>query len=218
MTPTGFEPLIVWLGASTSESASVGGFLFVALGSVAAGLTASTVRWLLLDSLHQWQGITAPALDYGKLRDNVHALCMLIATHYRYLQFYGNTMWHWSFFTDLRGSRRTGSATSGRTSRSSLSSCCSTRGHATRFAATTTVKPHDQVIRSRHNVGHSAQFAARHACPIICFRELHPIAPKESLTANCYRALRRVRLTPARVRAVKRAPLCADPLRKDSTP
>ena len=45
-----FSPTLrFWLAASPSELPTVGGFLYVTLGSVAAGMTVSTVRWLIVD-------------------------------------------------------------------------------------------------------------------------------------------------------------------------
>ncbi|MEZ6146946.1 MAG: hypothetical protein R3B91_16325 [Planctomycetaceae bacterium] len=50
-----------WLGQSSGELPTVGGFLYVTLGSIAyAGMMASTLRWLLIDTLHHWTGLRQP--------------------------------------------------------------------------------------------------------------------------------------------------------------
>ena len=86
-----FSPTVQsWLGAATQDAPTLGGFLYVTVASIGAGLTASTVRWLLIDTLHHWTGIRAPSWDFSKLQRNVAAFQMLVEIHYRYYQFYGN--------------------------------------------------------------------------------------------------------------------------------
>jgi hypothetical protein len=96
------EPVRLWFGASQENAPSVGGFLYVTLASVVAGLTASTVRWIVIDTLHHVTGIARPALDYSRLRDNVAALDMLTEFYYRYYQFYANMVVALLFATVMR--------------------------------------------------------------------------------------------------------------------
>ena len=49
-----------WLVGSGMTGPTVGGFLYVTLASVAAGLTVSTVRWAVIDTIHHWTGLTQP--------------------------------------------------------------------------------------------------------------------------------------------------------------
>jgi hypothetical protein len=65
-------------------------YLFVA--ALAAGLTASTVRWALIDSLHAKTGLSRPAWDDEKLVERLEAYELLIGIHYRYYQFYANSL------------------------------------------------------------------------------------------------------------------------------
>lgn len=79
-----------WLGGAAAGP-TVGGFLYLTLGSVAAGLFVSTVRWLVLDRLHHATGVPRRAWDYARLPEHLPAVEFLIANQYRYYQFYGNT-------------------------------------------------------------------------------------------------------------------------------
>jgi hypothetical protein len=81
-----------WLATNTESGPTFGGFLYGTLASVMAGLTASTVRWLILDSLHHRTGLRQLAWDFSRLQTNVSAFDVLIEIHYRYYQFYGNTL------------------------------------------------------------------------------------------------------------------------------
>jgi hypothetical protein len=78
-------------GAITGDStATVADFLFGTIEAVTAGLTVSTVRWLVLDSLHHRTGIKAPAWDFALLERNVAAFELLVHIHYRYYKSYAN--------------------------------------------------------------------------------------------------------------------------------
>jgi hypothetical protein len=78
-----------WLGVTPLTAPTVSGFLYVTLASVAAGLTASTLRWLVIDTIHHWTGVPSPQWDFSRLQRNVEAYNVLIEIHYRYAQFYG---------------------------------------------------------------------------------------------------------------------------------
>ena len=79
----------LWLsGAGTTPT--VGGFLFVTLASVAAGVTVSTVRWLVIDTIHHWTGIRQPSWDFARLQENVGAYNVLNDIHYKFYQFHAN--------------------------------------------------------------------------------------------------------------------------------
>jgi hypothetical protein len=83
-------PIRAWFGGPVAAAPSVGGFLYVTLASVAAGLTVSTVRWLIVDAVHHWTGVTPPTWDFSRLQDNAAAFEVLNESHYRYYQFYAN--------------------------------------------------------------------------------------------------------------------------------
>ena len=79
-----------WLGTQSSEGPTVGGFLYVTIGSVGAGLTISTIRWALLDAIHHRTGIPLPPQDFSKLQDKLTAYQYLVGTHYDYYKFHSN--------------------------------------------------------------------------------------------------------------------------------
>ena len=88
-----YSPLIAsWLGGSIANAPTVGGFLFITLAAVAAGMTASAVRWLLLDTLHHHTGIKRPEWNFASLPKNLAAFESTVDNHYRYYQAYANLL------------------------------------------------------------------------------------------------------------------------------
>ena len=63
---------------------------YVTLASVAVGVTVSTVRWAVLDTIHHWTGIRQPAWDFSRLQANLAAYNVLNDIHYKYYLFHGN--------------------------------------------------------------------------------------------------------------------------------
>lgn len=80
-----------WLAAAPEEQPTLGGFLYVTLASLAAGMFVSSVRWLLIDTLHHRTGIRQPGWDFAGLQSNLAAYSLLVDFHYRYYQFNANT-------------------------------------------------------------------------------------------------------------------------------
>jgi hypothetical protein len=78
----------VWLGAGPDNAPTVGGFLYVTVASVAAGMTVSAVRWLLIDTLHHITGIAGPSWDFGRLQKNIAAFDLIVEHQYRHYQSY----------------------------------------------------------------------------------------------------------------------------------
>jgi len=81
-----------WLAVSPMTAPTVGGFLYVTLGSTAAGLIVSAVRWFLLDRLFHRTGIPEPTWQFAHLQDRLASFETLVEYHYRYYQFYSNTL------------------------------------------------------------------------------------------------------------------------------
>ena len=85
-----YEPVHIWLYTAPENAPTVSGFLYVTLAAVAAGMTASTVRWLLIDGMHHVTGLRRPALDFSRFQNHIEAYDILTEVHYRYYQFYAN--------------------------------------------------------------------------------------------------------------------------------
>lgn len=77
-------------GAGADPNPSLTVFLSGTVEALAAGLTVSTVRWLLIDTLHHCTGLARPAWDFSRLDKNVAAFEYLVHIHYRYYKFYAN--------------------------------------------------------------------------------------------------------------------------------
>jgi hypothetical protein len=73
-----------WLGAPAAEGPTIGGFLYATLASVTAGMTVSTVRWLVIDSIHHHTGLRRPRWNFATLHLNVTAFDVMVENHYRY--------------------------------------------------------------------------------------------------------------------------------------
>jgi hypothetical protein len=56
-----------WLGSSTEAVPTIGGFLYVTLAAVGAGLVASTVRWMVVDIRVVLHGRWGSGLSNGRL-------------------------------------------------------------------------------------------------------------------------------------------------------
>ena len=85
-----FSPTVASWISGGGELPTIGGFLYVTIASVGAGLTVSTVRWLVIDWIHHKTGIHQPDWDFARLSESVQAFDVLIEIHYRYYQWYGN--------------------------------------------------------------------------------------------------------------------------------
>jgi len=86
------EAVRSWFGLPPASAPTVGGFLYVTLASVGAGMTISIVRWLLLDWLHHRTGVPRPDWDFSRLQRNLSAFYAIVENHYRYYQCYGNML------------------------------------------------------------------------------------------------------------------------------
>ncbi len=85
-----YPNIAIWLSAEPTREPSIGGFLYVVLGSLAVGLVVSAIRWALIDRLHHATGIPSPDLDFTRLAQNLAAYQLAVEHNYRYFQFYAN--------------------------------------------------------------------------------------------------------------------------------
>ena len=65
-----------WLGGDGGPT--VGGFLYVSLGSIAAGMTVSAMRWAVIDTIHHFTGLRRPKWDDSKLNERLRAVEHLV--------------------------------------------------------------------------------------------------------------------------------------------
>lgn len=88
-----FSPTLQnWFAASPPGAPSLGGFLYLTVASLAAGMTVSALRWAIIDSLHARTGIPMPPLNFARLGHNVEAFNLLIEIHYRHYQHFANML------------------------------------------------------------------------------------------------------------------------------
>ena len=88
-----FAPVVsTWLQPLNQAQASLGAPVYAVLAATTIGMIASCFRWLLLDHLHHWTGVKPPAWDDDRLSDRVVAFDYLVDNHYRYYQFFANTL------------------------------------------------------------------------------------------------------------------------------
>jgi hypothetical protein len=80
----------VWLAPTAATLPTIGGFLYVTLAAVAAGMTISAVRWATIDTLHRFTGLRRPEWDFSNLQDNLDAFEAVVEEQYRYYQFYSH--------------------------------------------------------------------------------------------------------------------------------
>ena len=73
-----------------ADAPTIGGFLYLTVASLAAGMTVSAIRWAVVDTLHSLTGLPLPPLDFSRLGKNVAAYGLLIQIHYVHYQFYSN--------------------------------------------------------------------------------------------------------------------------------
>jgi hypothetical protein len=85
-----FAPGQVAWGTGGDPDPALTTFLSGTVMALAAGLTVSAVRWLVIDRIHLWTGLRLPVRDFGRLDRNVAALEYLDLVHYRYYKFYAN--------------------------------------------------------------------------------------------------------------------------------
>jgi hypothetical protein len=88
-----FAPVIAaWLQPGTYSEASLGPPVYAILAALTIGMVVSCFRWLLIDHIHHWMGVPPPAWDDNHLEDRIVAFNYVVENHYRYYQFFANTL------------------------------------------------------------------------------------------------------------------------------
>ncbi len=96
------EVVQAWIGGSVPDAPSLGGFLYLTIAAVFAGLVVSTIRWATIDLLHHLSGLRMPAWNFSRLATRQAEFSLLVDAHYRYYQFYANSMIGILFFAVSR--------------------------------------------------------------------------------------------------------------------
>lgn len=98
-----------WLAATESRGPTVAGFLYVTLASLAAGLVSGAVRWAVLDTFLETDGVRRPSWDDQRLGDRLDAFNYIVENHFRYYQFYGNSLvcLPWAYLAHRLSSHKT---------------------------------------------------------------------------------------------------------------
>jgi hypothetical protein len=74
-----------------ADAPTIGGFLYLTLASLTAGMVVTAVRWAVVDRLHHVTGLRPGEWDFSKFVDGrVEAYNVLNEIHYRHYQFYAN--------------------------------------------------------------------------------------------------------------------------------
>ncbi len=86
-----FSPELRLLFISSPPNApTIGGFLYLTVASLAAGMTINAVRWAIIDTIHMLTGLPPPPVDFSRLGQNVEAYSLLIEIHYKHYQYHAN--------------------------------------------------------------------------------------------------------------------------------
>ncbi len=92
----GLAPLLPqvneWLLPVSQEGLGFGPPIYALLLATSVGLIVSCVRWLVIDHLLERLGIPKAIKDYEKLPQVLETYDYLINVHYRYYQFYSNSV------------------------------------------------------------------------------------------------------------------------------
>lgn len=87
-----FPAVVQWLQPASQGEAGFGPPIYALMAATAVGMIVSCVRWLLIDHLHHWTGVTPPVWDDRALESRLEAFNYIVEVHYRYYQFYANTL------------------------------------------------------------------------------------------------------------------------------
>jgi hypothetical protein len=81
-----------WLRPVEGGEWGLGPTVYVLMTAITVGMIISCFRWVIIDHMLRWTGVVAPRWDFRLLATRVGALDYLVDGHYRYYQFYANTL------------------------------------------------------------------------------------------------------------------------------
>lgn len=86
-----FSPMLQsWFLTTPPDVPSLGGFLYLTVAAVAAGMTVNAIRWAVIDTIHKMTGLEPAPMDFSRLGPNVEAFSLLIEIHYNHYQYHAN--------------------------------------------------------------------------------------------------------------------------------
>jgi len=86
-----FVPIVArWFDAD--QTVGVSAPIYALLAATAIGMTISAFRWFIVDRIHGLTGLGAPAFNAKALQERPTAYLTLVESHYKFHQFYANTL------------------------------------------------------------------------------------------------------------------------------
>ena len=59
---------------------------------VQMGMIVTTIRWATIDWIHNCTGLSQPEWNFSQLQNREHGFALMVDSHYRYYQFYANSI------------------------------------------------------------------------------------------------------------------------------
>lgn len=85
-----------WLQPVAQGDLGFGPPIYALMSATTVGMIVSCFRWLIVDHLLEWTGVPQAVRRYEQLAEKLDAYDYLIEVHYRYYQFYANSLVaHW---------------------------------------------------------------------------------------------------------------------------
>ena len=81
-----------WLFIQQPTNIGIPALFYVLLLSISVGMTVSAVRWALIDTLHHYTGLKRPEFNFANLKGVLQEFETINEHHYRFYQYYANTM------------------------------------------------------------------------------------------------------------------------------
>ena len=87
-----FPSIETWLTGGLGTTPAFGGVVYAAAASIMFGMILNAFRWVLVDTIHHLTGLKQPLLNDRILDGKLKAFTRLVEDHFRYHQFYANTL------------------------------------------------------------------------------------------------------------------------------
>ena len=81
-----------WLQPVAQGDLGFGPPIYALLSAITVGMIVSCFRWLIVDHVLEWTGVPKVVRGYENMPEKLDTVDYIIAMHYRYYQFYANTL------------------------------------------------------------------------------------------------------------------------------